>query len=109
MFDLIGYAHEQLAIRGIKAQYMEYKTLVFPDTTWLLELDAYNGTIFFQHPFNFPEGTLIMGDNNAIRIDQRITNESAPFRIEEFSGQVTIELFAPEYQPIVQYLQVYYA
>ncbi len=110
MFDLIAYAKEQLAIRGKKAQYMEHKTLVFPDSSWLLEIDAYNGTVFFQNPMDFPEGTIIMGDNNAIRIDQWLTNENSPYRIEEFSGQVTVELTSsPERQPIVQYLQVYYA
>jgi hypothetical protein len=110
MFDLIQYAKEQLAIRGLKAQYMAYKTIEFPDTSWLLELDAWNGIIFFQHPFDLPVGTLITGDNNAIEVNTRLTNEKAPNMIEEFCGQVIVELKSePENSSIVQYLQVYLA
>lgn len=110
MFDLIQYAKEQLAIRGLKASLMEYRTLVFPDTTWFLELDAWNGIIFFQHPFDLPVGTLITGDNNALEVNVRLTNEKAPNMIEEFTGQVTVELTSqPENFNIVQYLQVYLA
>lgn len=110
MFDLITYAKEQLAMRGLKAQYMEYKALVFPQDSWRMEINAWNGIVFFQHPFDFPIGTRIIGDNNGIVILPFLTNEKAPCRIEEFCGQVVVEMYnAPENQPVVHYLHIYLA
>jgi hypothetical protein len=107
MFDAIGYVMEILSSRGVRASSIEYRTHIFGDDEYYLDLNARNGMIFFINPIQLPNETIITGDNNRIVLDDLINGTTAPDRIEEFTGQVIVELPEPpgSYK-VIQYLQV---
>lgn len=106
MIDSVEYAIEQFKIRKREIVSLEYRMLVFEEDTSYLILNAHNGSIFFK-VITLPNDTLITGDNNAMIVNEEQNGLFVAEFIEEFSGQVIIELpFPAERNTIFQFLQV---
>lgn len=92
MIDPIQHIRQHLSQRGIDIALQQFTYLPFEAGRLRYELNAYNQSLFAEVN-KLPVGARIIADNNALEVTADCTSMVA---WEEFSGQVTVELPAPQ-------------
>ena len=101
--EALAYIERLLATRGIEDPYTDVFTMVLNPKKTQFYSPANRGFLFLL-THNLPLGTSIASETNILQIDAQWQNRGIT-KIQEFSGQIAVQLTAPGSLNQVEFLR----